>query len=137
MSELREHTQVKVGSDRSFGLVFAGVFTIVALFPLWGDGSIRVWALGIAAVFGGLALVAPRLLHRLNMLWFRLGMLLGSIVSPIIMGILFFVTVTPTGLIRRAMGSDPLHRSFDPDSDTYWIAVEPRTSRENSMKNQF
>ncbi|WP_406644759.1 SxtJ family membrane protein [Aliisedimentitalea scapharcae] len=137
MSEIREHTKVKVGSDRSFGLVFAGVFTIIALFPLLGEGSIRFWALGAAAVFGGLALIAPELLNNANKLWFRFGMVLGAIVSPIVMGILFFGTVTPTGLIRRALGADPLNRSFDPEADSYWIEIPPRSSGESSMKNQF
>ena len=99
MSELQGNTEVKMGSERGFGIVFAIVFLIIALFPLLGDGGVRLWSVGVAAVFGGLAFLAPKVLTPLNRLWFKFGMLLSRIVSPIVMGILFFVTVTPTGLV--------------------------------------
>ena len=113
------------------------VFLIIALFPLLGDGGVRLWSVGVAAVFGGLAFLAPKLLAPLNRLWFRFGMLLSRIVSPIVMGILFFVTVTPTGLIMRARGKDLLRQKMDPDADTYWIEVDPEMAAQSSMKKQF
>ena len=137
MSELQGNTTVKMGSERGFGIVFAIVFLIIALFPLLGDGGVRLWSVGVAAVFGGLAFLAPKFLAPLNRLWFRFGMLLSRIVSPIVMGILFFVTVTPTGLIMRARGKDLLRQKLDPDAETYWIEVDPEMAAQSSMKNQF
>ena len=137
MSELQGNTTVKMGSERGFGIVFAIVFLIIALFPLLGDGGVRLWSVGVAAVFGGLAFVAPKFLAPLNRLWFRFGMLLSRIVSPIVMGILFFVTVTPTGLIMRARGKDLLRQKLDPDAETYWIEIDPEMAAQSSMKKQF
>ena len=137
MSELTGNTEVKMGSERSFGIVFAIVFLLIALFPLLGDGGVRLWSAGVAAVFGGLAFLAPELLAPLNTLWFKFGMLLSKIMSPIVMGILFFVTVTPTGLIMRARGKDLLRQKLDPDAETYWIEVDPEKAALTSMKKQF
>lgn len=137
MSELTGNTEVKMGSERSFGIVFAIVFLLIALFPLLGDGGVRLWSAGVAAVFGGLAFLASELLAPLNTLWFKFGMLLSKIMSPIVMGILFFVTVTPTGLIMRARGKDLLRQKLDPDAETYWIEVDPEQAALTSMKKQF
>lgn len=137
MSELRNHTDVKIGSDRSFGLVFAGFFALVALLPLLKSGPVRWGPLAVAAAVLAISVAAPAVLHPLNRLWFRIGLLLGKIVSPIVMGLLFVVTVAPTGMIMRALGSDPLNRKFDPDADSYWIPVEPEKQPESSMRNQF
>ena len=137
MSELTGNTEVKMGSERSFGIVFAIVFLLIAPFPLLGDGGVRLWSAGVAAVFGGLAFLAPELLAPLNTLWFKFGMLLSKIMSPIVMGILFFVTVTPTGLIMRARGKDLLRQKLDPDAETYWIEVDPEQAALTSMKKQF
>ena len=137
MSELTGNTEVKMGSERSFGIVFAIVFLLIALFPLLGDGGVRLWSAGVAAVFGGLAFLAPKLLAPLNTLWFKFGMLLSKIMSPIVMGILFFVTVTPKGLIMRARGKDLLRQKLDPDAETYWIEVNLEQAALTSMKKQF
>ncbi len=137
MSELTGNTEVKMGSERSFGIVFAIVFLLIALFPLLGDGGVRLWSAGVAAVFGGLAFLAPKLLAPLNTLWFKFGMLLSKIMSPIVMGILFFVTVTPTGLFMRARGKDLLRQKLDPDAETYWIEVNLEQAALTSMKKQF
>ena len=137
MSEFTGNTEIKMGSERSFGLVFAAVFLIVALFPLIGDGVVRTWALGVAVAFAVAALAAPDLLRPLNRLWFLLGLVLNKIVSPIVMGIIFFLTVTPIGLIRRARDRDPLKQKIDPDAETYWIAVDPEHAARSSMKKQF
>ena len=130
-------TDVKVGSERAFGVVFATVFLIVGLFPLLGDGGVRYWALGVAGAFGGIALAMPRLLRPLNMVWFRFGMLLHSVVSPLVLGLLFFVTIMPTGLIMRLLGKDVLNLRRDNTAESYWIAREPRGPAPETMKNQF
>ncbi|MCA0871492.1 SxtJ family membrane protein [Seohaeicola saemankumensis] len=126
-----------MGSDKSFGYVFSAVFAIIALFPLWGGGAPRWWALAIAAVFGVVAVVKPDLLKPLNRLWFKFGMLLSLIVSPIVMAILFFITVTPIGLILQVVRKDPLNQKFDPDADSYWIDVTKQDTAKSSMRNQF
>jgi predicted membrane metal-binding protein len=137
MSELETNTEVKIGSEKSFGIVFSVVFAIVALLPLLGDGGVRFWALGISAVFLGLAFVKPTVLALPNRLWFRLGLLLNKIVSPIVMGLIFVLTVIPTGLILRARGKDPLRKKMDPGAETYWITPEAGHHGASSMKNQF
>lgn len=137
MSELQCHTEIKTGSDKSFGLVFSGFFAVIAVFPLLGGGGLRLWALAISAAFLAVALLAPKWLHRLNILWFRFGMLLSRIVSPIVMGILFYLTVTPVGLVMRAFRSDPLRKSFDADAPSYWIKVDRDQQAASSMRNQF
>lgn len=129
--------EIEGSSDRGFGLVFAVVFSIVALLPLYGGGEVRVWAAAVAGVFGGLALVLPRVLAPLNRLWMKLGMLIQRVVSPIILGLLFFVTITPIGLFMRMLGKDFLRLRWDPDADSYWIPREPPGPEPESMKNQF
>ena len=136
MSDVTAHTEVKVGSERSFGIVFAVVFAIIAFWPLVFHGNpVRLWALAIAAIFLVLAFVAPHVMKPLNILWFKFGMLLSKIISPIAMGIIFFVTVTPIGLIRRMKDSDPLNQNFDADADSYWITREPGDL--TSMRKQY
>lgn len=128
---------VRIGGDRAFGLVFAAVFVIVGLLPLAGDGGVRTWALGIALVFAGIAFAMPRLLRPLNRVWFRFGRLLHAVVSPLVLAILFFVTVTPTALIMRWLGKDVLHLRRDAAARSYWVVREPRGPSPESMKNQF
>ena len=129
--------EVEGSSDRSFGLVFAVVFGIVALWPLYGGGEIRLWAAGVAGVFGLVALVLPKLLAPLNRLWMKLGMLLQMIVSPIVLGLLFFGTIMPIGLVMRLFGKDFLRLRWDPDADSYWIPREPPGPAPDTMENQF
>ncbi|WP_137111383.1 SxtJ family membrane protein [Rhodobacter sp. SY28-1] len=135
MAENDDHTEVEIGSPRSFGIVFAVVFAIVALFPFWHGNAPRIWALVVCAVFGGLALARPSVLDPLNRLWFHFGMLLSKIISPIVMGIIFFGTVTPTAWVMRARGRDLLSQQIDKDAKSYWIKVEP--TPESSMRKQF
>ena len=137
MSELVGNTEVKIGSERSFGIVFAVVFLIIALWPLLDDGGVRWWSAAISGGFLGVGLFAPQILRPLNRLWFRFGLLLNKIVSPIIMGILFFVTVTPIGLLRRLGNGDPLNQKIDREAETYWIAIDPEKSAQSSMRKQF
>ena len=138
---LNAHDDVKVGSARSFGLVFATVFIIIALLPLLSlsgrQGSLRLWALIVAAFFAVAALTMPRLLEPLNKLWFRFGLLLHKIVNPLIMGLLFFVTVTPIGLLMRGLGKTPLKLGFGKSAESYWIIRTPPGPAPESMKRQF
>ena len=105
--------KIKISSNRSFGLLFFVVFLIVSLWPLTHEGSIRIWSVIVSAVFLILGLINSRLLTPLNVLCFKLGMILGAIISPIVMGIVFFLVVTPTGFILRIMGKDLLNIKYD------------------------
>ena len=129
--------EVKAGSERALGIVFSAVFAIVGLLPLWDGGRVRVWALVVAGVFLVLALAVPASLKPLNRAWFRLGMLLNRVVSPVVMGFLFYLTVTPIALVMRLAGKDPLRLSFDRGSDSYWIVRDPPGPAPDTMQNQF
>ncbi len=135
--DLERSDQVKRGSDRGFGIVFAVVFVIIGLWPLLGDGGPRIWSLVIAGAFLAVALVRPRLLGPLNLIWFKFGMLLHHVVSPVILGLIFFVSVTPVALIMRVLGKDPLRLKMDPDTESYWLKREPPGPPPDSLKNQF
>ena len=124
-------------SDRSFGVVFTVVFTVVGLWPLIGGGSVRLWSLVVAGLFLLAALARPRVLAPLNRLWTRFGLLLHKITNPVIMGVVFFLAVTPTALIMRALGKDPLHRRIDRSAKTYWIDRQPPGPEPETMKQQF
>lgn len=126
--------KIKMGSERSFGMVFAGVFLIVALLPLWHGHPVRRWALPVAAVFLGLALIRPAILAPLNRLWFRFGLALGKVMTPVVMGILFVIAVIPTALLMKLFGKDPLQRRLSPDAVSYW---EPRKQQPGPMREQF
>ena len=126
--------KIKISSNRSFGLLFFVVFLIVSLWPLTHEGSIRIWSVIISAVFLILGLINSRLLTPLNLLWFKFGMILGAIISPIVMGFVFFLVVTPTGLILRMMGKDLLNKKYDKKKKTYWII---RNKSVSTMKKQF
>jgi hypothetical protein len=128
-------TTVTVGSEKSFGFVFAVVFAIVGLLPLFASGPVRFWALGVAGAFVLVALMRPSLLKPLNLIWFKFGLLLHKIVNPIIMSLLFYVTIMPIGLVMRLCGKDILNLRIDKDAPTYWIKREPADS--DSMRNQF
>jgi len=125
-------------SDRSFGIVMAAFFALLAIFPALHGGpwSIRWWAAALAASLLAFALVCPGYLRPLNRLWQKLGLLLSKIVSPIILALIFLAVVTPVGLLMRAFGRDPLRlqRSAAP---TYWIIRQPSGPEAESMKNQF
>jgi hypothetical protein len=118
-----EREEIVGPSDRSFGLIFTVVFAIVATAPLWRGGPLRLWALGVSAVFLFCALLAPRVLHPLNIVWLHIGLVLHRIVNPVVTGALFYLVVTPFGLARRALGGG-LARQLrrDPAARTYWIS---------------
>ena len=125
------------GSDRSFGIVFAVVFIIVALYPLLDGAPVRLWALPIAAAFLAVALFRPTLLGLLNALWSKLGMVLHKIVNPVVLGLMFFAVLTPTALLLRLFGKDLVGRSFDRQRASYWVERQPPGPPPESMKNQF
>ncbi len=135
--DLKREQHVEGSSDRAFGLVFAGVFLVIAGIPLFHGESVRWWSVVVAAVFALVVLVKPALLAGLNRLWMKLGVLLGKVVSPIALGILFYVVITPIGVVIRLTGKDPLHLKFNPDTDSYWIPREPPGPPPGSMNNQF
>ena len=136
--ETRRRTEdAKLGGDRAFGFAFAAVFSIVALWPLIGGNNPRMWAGIVAAVFLAVALIRPSLLRPLNLIWFRFGMLLHRVVSPLVLGLMFFASVTPIALIMRLLGKDPLQLKFDPDAKTYWLPRTPPGPEPDSLKNQF
>ena len=135
--DLSRNQHVEGSSDRAFGLVFTGVFFVIAVWPLFHGEALRWWASGLAAVFALAALVKPALLAGLNRLWIKLGVLLGKVVSPIALGILFYGVFTPLGALIRLTGKDPLRLKFDPDADSYWIPRKPPGPPPDSMTNQF
>ena len=124
---------IKLPSNRNFGIVFFIVFLIIALWPLLKQNEIRIWSLIISFIFFVLGLINSKLLTPLNKLWFKFGILLGNIIAPIIMGIVFFLVVTPIGLIMRFFRKDILKLKKN-TSDSYWINKDDTNS---SMKNQF
>ncbi|HLO78728.1 MAG TPA: SxtJ family membrane protein [Magnetospirillum sp.] len=138
VNELQAHSgPVKMGSERSFGLVFTAFFALVALWPLKSGGEVRLWAAGAATAFLLAALVAPRALRPLNLAWFKLGMILHRVMTPVMMGLLFFLTVTPVGLLMRAFGKDPMRLKRDGKAQTYWVTRTPPGPAPDSMKTQF
>tara|TARA_Y100000590_G_scaffold395430_1_gene475415 strand:- start:151 stop:534 length:384 start_codon:yes stop_codon:yes gene_type:complete len=125
--------KLKAGSNKSFGIVFFVFFLAVAIYPIFFDGNLRVWSLIISFIFLILGLINSNLLTPLNLLWFKFGMLLGKIVSPIVMGFVFFLVVTPTGYIMRFLNKDLL-RLKRKNINSYWIE---RTPIKTTMKDQF
>ncbi len=120
-------------SNRNFGIVFTVVFLIISFWPLIKDGDIRFWSLIVSSIFFVLALMNSKILTPFNKLWMRFGFLLGKIISPIVMGFIFFFVVTPTGIIMRLLGKDILNLKKN-NQNTYWIKKD---NKNNKMKNQF
>src|SRR6056300_698456 len=121
------------GSIKSFGIVFFVVFLLIAIFPLANSGDIKIWSLIISLIFLILGLLKSKILTPLNKIWFKFGILLGKIVSPLIMGAIFFLVVTPIGIILRLMGKDVLNLKYNKNK-SYWIK---NSSPKSKMKNQF
>ena len=124
---------VKIGSNKSFGIVFFIVFLIISFYPLINQENIRVWSLIISLIFLLLGLSNSKILNPFNKLWFKFGMILGRIISPIIMSIIFFLVVTPIALIMKLSKKDLLNLKFNKTS-TYWIE---KSGPKSKMKNQF
>ena len=121
-------------TNRSFGIVFFIVFLIISLWPLLNNDQVRYWALIVSILFLLLGIINSKILTPLNKIWFKFGILLGKFISPIVMGIVFFLVVTPTGLIMRLIGSNLLALKKDNNKNTYWIK---KKDYKTSMKNQF
>jgi len=128
-----EDKKIKIGSNRSFGLVFSIVFLIIALYPLLNDDSVKIWLIILSLIFFILGLLNSNILYPLNRIWFKFGIILGGIVSPIVMGLVFFFVVTPISLILRLLKKDTLNLKKN-DSMTYWIK---KLDKKSKMKNQF
>ena len=126
-----------IGSDRNFGLVFSVFCAIVACFQLWHEGRYFLHWTVAAGLFALLSLVAPRALHPLNILWFRFGLLLHHIVSPIVLGLMFFAVFTPIALWMKLIRKRPLNLDFDRRADSYWIVRKPPGPPPGSFNNQF
>ena len=126
--------QVKISSNRSFGFLFFVVFFVISLWPIKSQGDLRLWAFILSLIFLVLGVLNSKFLTPLNKLWFKFGILLGSIVSPIVMGAVFFVVVTPVGLIMRFLGKDLLRINKNKTISTYWIN---RDKQIKTMKKQF
>ena len=126
-------SNIKIGSNKSFGIVFFIFFSIVSVFPLLKDENIRIWSLIIAIIFLILGLLNSKILTPLNKIWFKFGILLSSFVSPLVMGIVFFGIVTPTSLIMKVLGKNLLNLKKG-NKKTYWIE---RSVIKSKMKNQF
>ena len=127
------NSNIKVSSNKSFGIVFFIFFLIVSLYPLIYNGEIRIWSIFISIIFLILGLLNSVLLSPLNFLWFKLGIFLGKIVSPLIMGLIYFIVVTPIGLIMRIIKKDVLNLKFN-NKKSYWVK---KTRQKNNMKKQF
>jgi hypothetical protein len=128
---------VKASSDRSFGSVFTAVFLIVSLWPLLSGGPLRWWSLIVAAVFLLVTLFAPVFLAPPNRLWLRFGLLLNRIISPVVLAFLFYVVVTPMGLLMRMFGKDNLRLHRSSADESYWIKRDPPGPKPDSLNNQF
>ena len=129
-----EKTSVKISSNRSFGLLFFIVFLAISLWPLKSQEDLRLWAFILALIFFVLGILNSKFLTPLNKLWMKFGIFLGSIVSPFVMGVVFFMVVTPIGLIMRFLGKDLLRINKNKFVSTYWIS---REKQNNTMKRQF
>ena len=124
---------IKISSNRSFGIVFFIVFLLIALYPLIHSEEIRFWSIIISLIFLVLGLLNSKILAPLNKLWFKFGIFLGKIISPLIMGIIFFLVVTPIGILMRLLGKDLLNLKYGKNK-SYWI---DKTGPKSKMKNQF
>ena len=124
---------IKVGSNRSFGIVFFVVFLLISLYPLINSENVRLWSLVVSCIFLILGILNSNLLSPLNKIWFKFGILLGRIISPIVMGIIFFLVVTPIAFMMRLLGKDLLNLKYN-DNQSYWIE---KSGPKSKMKNQF
>ena len=126
-------TKIKLPTNRNFGIVFSIVFLIISLWPLLSQNEIRIWSLTISGIFFILGIFNSKLLLPLNKIWLKFGIFLGNFIAPIVMGIVFFLVVTPTGLIMRLLGKDLLNLKKN-NKNSYWIEKDNSNS---NLKNQF
>ncbi len=126
-------SDIKIGSNRSFGVVFFVVFALIAIYPLINKGEIRIWFLIVSLIFLILGILNSKILSPFNKIWFKFGIFLGKIISPLVMGMIFFVVVTPIGILMRILKKDLLNIKFN-NHKSYWIEKNEPKSK---MKNQF
>lgn len=137
MLEERPEVPKAIGTEWSFALVFSAFFLAIALLPLLHLGEFRWWAVIISAAVLLTGWAFPRVLRPLNIAWYRFGLALGAVMVPVVMGLIFFVTITPTGLALRLLGKDPLRRKLSADASSYWIERDKPEVSPSSMKNQY
>ena len=125
--------KIKLPSNRNFGIVFSIVFLIIGIWPILNQNEIRIWSIIISLIFLILGLINSKFLSSLNKAWFKFGLILGSVIAPIVMGIIYFLVVTPTGLIMKALGKDLLGLKRN-KNNTYWLEKD---NSNNNLKNQF
>ena len=128
-----KNNKIKIGSNRSFGIIFSIVFLIIAIWPLLSTSEIRYWSLVISVIFLILGLIKSKILTPLNKIWFKIGITLGNLISPLVMGIVFFLVVTPTSIIMKILGKDLLNLKKN-NNKSYWIEKKKQNT---SMKKQF
>ena len=124
---------IKISSNRSFGIVFFSIFLLISLYPLLKGSDLRIWSLLISFFFLALGLINSNLLTPLNKLWFKFGLFLGKIISPLIMGAIFFIVVTPIGILMRLLKKDLLNLKYE-KKESYWVE---KIGPKSKMKNQF
>ena len=137
MSSAHSFHKTELGSERNFAIVFCVVFLPIGLWPVFSGNGPRLWALVVALFFLAAGFLAPSLLRPLNLAWFKFGLLLGKVISPIVIAIIFFVAVTPTGVIMRLLRKDILNLKFNDDVESYWIERSKTINPMGSMKKQF
>jgi hypothetical protein len=130
------HSEVKIGSPRNFGIVFAVAFSVIALLPLFDNADIRIWALVVATTLFLIALKMPRVLQPLNHLWFKFGMILGRVVAPVFLALVFFLVFTPFGFAMRLISKKHI-LARQGDKSTYWVSRDEEADKLNSFKNQY
>ena len=131
---MQKNSKIRINSNRSFGIVFFFVFLIISLWPLLNGNPLRVWSIFVAIIFLILGLINSNFLTPLNKLWYKFGKLLGFIVAPIVMGVIFFLVITPTGFFMKMLGKDLLNKKYNNKIKSYWINREKSKS---TMKQQF
>ena len=132
--DLRSHHSIESSNERSFGIVFAIFFAILSIYPVINKKDINLYLLILSIIILIIGIFKPSLLYYPNKIWFKFGIFLGKIVSPLVMGIIFFFTVTPTGIIMKLLRKDLLKKKLDVKVRTYWVKKNKYTG---SLRNQF
>jgi len=127
----------KSGSNKSFGLVFATVFALIGLWPILNGRPILLWALSVSVLLVIISFLTSEILSPFNRVWFLFGLLLHKVISPVILGLIFYTTITPIGLIMKLIGKRPMPLNFDQEAKSYWIERKPPGPEPKSMTRQF
>ncbi len=136
-SDRHGYSKIEVGTSRSFGLVFFVVFALIGLYPLLFSGGVRVWSLAIAGVFLFFSFFFTSVLQPLNVLWFRFGMLLAKVVNPIVMFVIYLLTIVPFGIGVQVLRKDLLRLRLDPAAKSYWEVRDPPGPEPRSLEDQY